>query len=565
MEAIFKATETNKVARARDEGDTFDYVIVGSGAAGSVLSRRLTEDPGVTVCVLECGPPDRHPYIHIPAGFIKMLFNPTYTWQFQTEPGEQINGRRIPTTQGRTLGGSSSINGMVYNRGQRADFDSWAQRGNRGWGYVDVLPYFKRTEQRIGVADDRIHGRVGALPVTDMDWFHPVCEAFMVGAQELGIPRCEDYNSGDNQAGVGYFQRLINRGYRHSAARVFLHPARRGGQLDVRTDARAAKILFDGKRAIGVRYVDDRDRETIREVHARREVIVSSGTANTAKLLQISGVGPADLLASLGVPAVADLPVGENFRDHYSVRIVARVKNIATINEMARGFGLAGQIARWALGKPSILAVCPSLVHWFWKSEPAMQSPDMQGVFTPASYKQGFVGLLDDYPGMTAGVWQHRPESIGYVRARSTDPFEDPAIQPNYLKDPIDRRVLLNGMKQARDLLHTRALKPFFDRDELPGPEVGADDEWMDYARRYGSTAYHLIGTARMGPATDTTSVVSDELKVHGLQGLRVVDASVMPSMPSANTYSSTMMIAEKASDMIRGREPLAQVEGIAA
>jgi len=548
-----------------NNGDTFDYVIVGSGAAGSVLCRRLTEDPGATVCVLECGPPDRHPFIHIPAGFIKMLFNPAYTWQFQTEPGEGIDGRRIPTTQGRTLGGSSSINGMIYNRGQRADFDQWAQRGNRGWGYVDVLPYFKRTEQRIGVADDRIHGRSGALPVTDMDWFHPVCDAFMDGAQELGIPRCDDYNSGDAQAGVGYFQRLINRGYRHSAARVFLHPARRGGQLDVRTDARASQILFDGKRATGVRYVDDRDRVTTRTVHARREVIISSGTANTAKLLQISWIGPASLLQSLGVKQVADLPVGENFRDHYSVRIVARVKNIRTINEMSKGIGLAGQIARWALGRPSILSVSPSLVHWFWKSEDTLQHPDLQGVFTPASYKQGFVGLLDDYPGMTAGVWQHRPESIGTVRARSTDPFEDPAIQPNYLKDPIDRRVLLNGMKLARKLLHTEALAPYFDGDELPGPATSSDDEWMAYARQYGSTAYHLIGTARMGPESDKTSVVSDQLLVHGLENLRVVDASVMPSMPSANTYSSTMMIAEKASDMIRGRQPLAPVEGIAA
>ncbi len=548
-----------------DGGDTFDYVIVGSGAAGSVLCRRLTEGPGVTVCVLECGPPDRHPYIHIPAGFIKMLFNPGYTWQFKTEPGEGIDGRRIPTTQGRTLGGSSSINGMIYNRGQRADFDSWAQRGNRGWGYVDVLPYFKRTEMRIGVADDRIHGREGSLPVTDMDWFHPVCDAFMEGAGELGIPRCDDYNSGDRQAGVGYFQRAINRGYRHSAARVFLHPARRGGQLDVRTDARASRILFDGTRAKGVRYVDDRDRSIIREVYARREVIISSGTANTAKLLQISGVGPEALLHDIGVPVIADLPVGENFRDHYSVRIVARVKNIRTINEMAKGFGLAGQIARWALGRPSILAVSPSLVHWFWKSEDTMQQPDLQGVFTPASYKEGFVGLLDDYPGMTAGVWQHRPESIGYVRARSTDPFEDPAIQPNYLKDPMDRRVLLNGMKLARKLLHTEALAPYFDRDEFPGPAVQSDDEWMQFARQYGSTSYHLIGTARMGPESDKSSVVSDELLVHGLQGLRVVDASIMPNMPSANTYSSTMMIAEKASDMIRGRQPLAPVEGIAA
>ncbi len=546
-------------------GDTFDYVIVGSGAAGSVLCSRLTEDPGVTVCVLECGPPDRHPFIHIPAGFIKMLFNPSYTWQFQTEPGEGINGRRIPTTQGRTLGGSSSINGMIYNRGQRADFDHWAQRGNRGWGYVDVLPYFKRTENRVGAGDPRIHGREGAMPVTDMDWFHPVCDAFMEGAGELGIPRCEDYNSGDNQAGVGYFQRLINRGFRHSAARVFLHPARATGRLDVRTDARAAKILFEGNRATGVRYVDDRDRSTIKNVFARREVIVSSGTANTAKLLQISGVGPAGLLQDLGVPVIADLPVGENFRDHYAARIVARVKNIRTINEMSKGFGLVGQIARWVLGRPSILAVSPSLVHWFWNSAGLAAPPDVQGVFSPASYKQGFVGLLDDYPGMTAGVWQHRPESTGYVRARSVDPFEDPAIQPNYLKDAMDRRVMVNGMRLARKLLHTQALAPFFDRDELPASGVESDDEWLDFARQYGSTCYHLIGTARMGPVTDKTAVVSDQLLVHGLSGLRVVDASIMPNMPSANTYSSTMMIAEKASDMIRGRNALAPVEGIAA
>lgn len=545
--------------------DVFDYVIVGSGAAGSVLCKRLTEDPGVTVCVLESGPPDRHPFIHIPAGFIKMLFNPTYTWQFQTEPGNGTNGRRIPTTQGRTLGGSSSINGMVYNRGQRDDFDHWAQRGNRGWGYIDILPYFKRGEQRIGVGDDRIHGRSGSLPVTDNDWIHPVNEAFIDGAQELGMPRCNDYNSGDDQAGVGYFQRLINRGYRHSAARVFLYPARASGRLDVRTNARAARIVFDGTRATGVHYVNDRDRTTQHAVFARREVIVSGGTVNTAKLLQISGVGPGWLLQELGAPVVADLPVGENFRDHYSTRIVAQVKNVRTMNEMSRGFGLAGQVARWMMGKPSILALTPSVVHWFWRTQDTMRQPDLQGVFSPASYKQGFVGLLDDYPGMTCGVWQHRPESTGYVRARSLDPFEDPSIQPNYLKDPMDQQVLVKGMHLARQLLHTRALAPFFDCDALPGPNVQTDDEWLHYARQYGSTAYHLIGTARMGPVTDKTSVVDDRLRVHKLQGLRIVDASIMPHMPSANTYSSTMMIAEKASDMIRGRPALEPVEGIAA
>ncbi len=549
---------------AEGAGEEFDYVIVGSGAAGSVLAARLNEDAGVRVCVLEAGPPDRHPFIHVPGGFIKMLFNPEYTFQFKTEPGEGTAGRRIPTTQGRTLGGSSSINGMVYNRGQRADFDTWAQRGNRGWGYADVLPYFKRTERRLGVHDPRYHGAEGALPVTDIDWIHPICEAFIAGAVGAGLPRTIDYNA-QSQEGVGYFQRAIHKGYRHSAARVFLRPARRRG-LEVRTGARAAQIIFQGKRAVGVEYVNDRDRSERRMVRARREVIVSAGTANTAKLLQISGVGPAWIGRELGVAPVHELPgVGENFRDHFAVRFVARVRNSITMNELSRGLGLVGQIARWASGRPSILALSPSLVHWFWKSHNSLDFADLQGVFSPASYKEGFVGLLDDFPGMTCGVWQHRPESTGYVRARSRDPFEDPAIQPNYLADPMDRQVLLAGMKLARGLLRTPELAEYFDHETLPGDRVGSDDELLDFARHYGSTAYHLIGTARMGPASDPMSVVDDELRVHGLENLRIVDASIMPSMPSANTYASTMMIAEKASDMIRGREALAPVEGLAA
>lgn len=546
-------------------GEIFDYVIVGAGAAGSVLSGRLTEDPGATVCVLEAGPPDNHPYIHVPAGFIKMLFNPKFTWQFKTEPSEGSGGRQIPTTQGRTLGGGSSINGMVYNRGQPADFDHWAQRGNRGWGYTDILPYFKRGERRVGLADERMHGREGNLPVTDIDWFHPICDAFMDGAVGMGIPRNADYNDGV-QEGVGYFQRAIHKGWRRSAARMFLHPARARGNLDVRTDARAEKILFEGKRAVGVQYVDDRDRTTRRVVRARREVILSSGTVNTARLLQVSGVGPGGLLGEIGVPVVHELRgVGENFRDHYSVRLVARVAHIRTMNEMSKGLALAGQIARWASGRPSILALSPSLVHWFWKSDESLDLADMQGVFSPASYKDGFVGILDDFPGMTCGVWQHRPESTGYVRARSADVFTDPVIQPNYLADAMDRRVLIAGMKLGRRLLQSPELAKYFAREELPGDAVQSDDEWLDFARRYGSTAYHLIGTARMGPATDPSAVVDDQLRVHGMQGLRVVDASVMPSMPSANTYASTMMIAEKASDMIRGRAPLEPVEGVAA
>lgn len=557
------------MAAAR-EAEIFDYVIVGSGAAGSVVANRLTEDPGTTVCVLEAGPPDYHPFIHIPGGFIKMLFNPRFTWQFKTEPGEWTGGRPIPTTQGRTLGGTSSINGMIYNRGQRADFDNWAQRGNRGWGYADVLPYFKRSERRIGPVSgktgddelpDEFHGRDGNLYVTDIDWQHPLCDAFIDGAVGLGMPRNPDYN-GLSQEGVGYFQRVIYRGRRRSAARVFLAPAKARGNLDVRTNARATAILFDGRRAVGVRYVQGGERT----VRARREVIVSSGTINTAKLLQLSGIGPAAFLQGLGIPVVHDLAgVGENFRDHYAVRLVARVKDVTTINELARGPRLGGEIAKWALGRPSILALSPSLVHVFWKSDENLSAADLQGVFTPASYKEGFVGMLDNFPGMTCGIWQHRPDSAGHVRLRSADASADPIIQPNYLTDEGDRRALLGGIRLARRLLQTPPLQRWLDGEALPGPAAQSDDELLDFARRYGSTCYHLVGTARMGPASDPSAVVDDELRVHGIEGLRVVDASIMPNMPSANTYASTLMIGEKASDMIRGRPALAPAERLAA
>ncbi len=537
------------MTRAPDE---FDYVIVGAGAAGSVLANRLTDDPAVTVCVLEAGPPDRNPWIHIPAGFTKTLFDPSCTWQFKTEPTPNTGGRAIATTQGRTLGGSSSINGMVYNRGQPADLDNWAQRGNRGWGYDDMLPYYRRTERRVGFGDEEKRGREGGIPVTDMDWIHPVSEAFIAGAVAAGIPRNPDYNSGD-QAGVGYFQRAIERGRRVSAARAFLAPARSRPNLEVRTNARACAVLFEGKRAVGVRIVRRRGGRAT-EIRARHEVILSAGTVNTARLLQISGVGPAGLLGNLGVPVVHELRgVGENFRDHYAVRCVVRARpGTITLNELSRGSRLAGQILRWATGRPSILATAPSQVHVFWKSWTGLDAPDLQCVFTPGSYQQGRTYILDGYPGMTAGVWPHRPESTGHVRARSTDPFVDPAVQPNYLADPIDRRVTLGGVRLIRRLLSTPELAPFVDEETLPGPGVKTDDELLDYARANGSTCYHLIGTARMGPASDPSAVVSDTLLVHGMQGLRIVDASIMPNMPSANTYATTLMIAERGADLIR-------------
>jgi choline dehydrogenase len=534
------------------DSDSFDYVIIGSGAAGSVLANRLTADGTTTVCVLEAGPPDRNPFIHIPAGFIKTLADPGVTWQFKTEPLEMTAGRRISTVQGRTLGGSSSVNGMIYNRGQPADLDHWAQRGNRGWGYADCLPYYRRSEQRVGHGGEGRGREADGIPVTDMDWINPLSEAFIAGCVGLGIPRNPDYNSGD-QAGVGYFQRAIRNGRRVSAARAFLKPAMSRRNLEVRTNARASGILFEGKRAIGVRYVAVPGAPA-REVRARREVIVSAGTVNTARLLQVSGVGPEDLLGRLGVPVVHALRgVGANFRDHYASRMVMRAKpGVDTLNELARGMKLGLQIARWGLRRPSILATAPSHVHVFWKSFEGLDAPDLQCVFTPGSYAEGKVYVLDDYPGVTAGAWQHRPESHGWVRARSADVFEDPEINPNYLSDPMDIRVHLGGMRLLRRMLGTPELARYVSTETLPGPDVQTDDELLDFARRNGSTTYHLIGTARMGPATDPSAVVDDRLLVHGMQGLRVVDASIMPSMPSANTYATTLMIAEKAADFLK-------------
>jgi choline dehydrogenase len=537
--------------------EAFDYVIVGAGAAGSIIANRLSADPNITVCLVEAGPPDWHPFLHIPSGFIKVLFNPAFTWQFSSEPTSNTAGRRIPIPQGRTLGGSTSINGLAYNRGLPSDYDGWEQAGNRGWNYAAVLPYFKRSENRIGAGDDKFRGRKGELTVSNLEWIHPICEAFLKGATELGMPRNPDYN-GAYQEGVGYYQRTIKGRWRMSTARAFLRPVKSRKNLTIRTNVQTMAILLEGKRATGVRYVRHRNMEQPREVLARREVIVCCGAINTPKLLQLSGIGPSALLKSLGIPVRHELPgVGENLHDHYSVRIVAKVKNSATMNQLATGLGLAGQITRWLFGRPNILAVSPSLAHWFWKSDPSLSGPDLQGVFSPASYKEGYIGMLDNYPGMTIGVWQHRPQSAGFVRIQSANPLQDPVVQPNYLEDPRDQKALLAGMRQARKLLQTPALSKYFMSEVLPGPDVTSDEGLLNFARRYGVSSYHVMGTAKMGPASDPMAVVDNQLRVHGLQGLRVADSSVMPSMPSANTCAATMMIAEKASDMILGKPPL--------
>ncbi|MDB6061510.1 MAG: choline dehydrogenase [Verrucomicrobiaceae bacterium] len=530
--------------------ETFDYVIVGGGTAASIIAYRLGEQ-GHSVCVLEAGPPDSNPYIRVPAGFMKTLFDPKLTWQYQYEPSPQTNNRLIQVTQGKTLGGSSSVNGMVYNRGQAADYDTWAALGNPGWSYQEVLPCFRRTERRIGPGDDNYRGRDGLLTTTTQPWPNPLVDAFVAAAQQRGYPLNPDHN-GATQEGVGFYQSAIYRGRRVSTASAFLHPARRHYQVDIRTNALATQIVLDKGRATGVKYLRGESSD-VTTVNARKEVIVAAGTINSPKLLQLSGIGPSALLQQHGVSVAHALAgVGLNFRDHFSPRLVARVKDgIDSINAHVKGLPLLLQIAKWALGQPSILSLSPALAHVFGKTDPNLPYPNFSLVFTPASYKQGFIGVIDDAPGLTCGVWQMRPESSGHVRISSGDPRAKPIANPNYLGEEADRLLLVAALKKAREVLQAPALAGLLQQEILPGSSVNSDDEWLGFARQYGMSSYHLVGSCKMGPASDPLAVVDAQLRVHGIAGLRVADASIMPTMPSGNTYAPTMMIAEKAAELI--------------
>ena len=531
----------------------FDYVVVGAGSAGCILASRLTESGKNTVCLLEAGPPDWNPFIHIPAGFIKTLYNPKINWMYEAEPTYWTADRIIDVPRGKTLGGSSSINGHIYNRGQRLDYDTWSQRGNRGWGYADILPYFKRCEQRIGAGDDTFRGRDGNLQVTDLNYKHPLCEAFMEGAGELGIPRNLDYN-GSSQEGISYVQRTTYRRRRVSTARAFLNPAKKRSNLKVVTNAFVTRILLDSKTAHGVEFSKGGQGGELSQVSAKKEVILSGGTINSPQLLQLLGIGEGALLRSLGIEVVHELPgVGENLRDHYAPRFCARVKGIETINEQSKGVKLLGEIAKYFVGGRSILNLSPSMVYGFWHSDPVAKNNDIQFVFAPASYKLGKHGLLADHPGFTVAAWQHRPDSKGWVRLRSADPFEKPIIQPNYLSEESDRAVTIKAMKLARSLMHTKSMSPYFDGEEYPGSEIESDDELLDAARHWGSTTYHVMGTCRMGPDSDPMAVVDDNLRVKGIANLRVIDASIMPTMLSANLNAGAMMIGEKGADLVLG------------
>ena len=537
--------------------DNFDYIIVGAGSAGCVLANRLTENGRYTVCILEAGPRDLNPFIHIPAGFMKTLVNPKINWMYETTATDWTANRVIAVPRGKTLGGSSSINGHVYNRGQKMDFDTWAQKGNKGWGYADVLPYFKKCETKIGAGDETYRGRDGNLKINDLDWRDPLCDAFIQGANSIGIPSNTDYN-GAKQEGVSYVQRTTHKRLRVSAAKAFLNPAKSRSNLTIITNALATKIMLDGKRAVGVLYKKGiKDAHTF-QLNANKEVILSGGAINSPQLLQLSGIGPSDLLETCGIEVQHELPgVGLNLRDHYAPRFTARARNISTINEKAKGPRLWGEIAKYFLGAKSIVNLSPTLVYCFWHSNESVKNHDLQLTFTPASYKEGVQSQLDDQPGFTIASWQQRPESLGFVKIRSDNPFEAPVIQPNYLEAEEDRKVLIAGMKLARRLMRSEPLAPYFEFEQYPGDHIQTDDELLQIARERGTTTFHVMGSCRMGPSSDATSVVDDKLRVRGIDNLRVVDASIMPTMLSANLNAGAMMIGEKGADMILDKPAL--------
>ncbi len=533
--------------------ENFDYVIVGGGTAAGILAYRLGEQ-GRSVCVVEAGPADKNPYIRIPVGWFKTLKDRRVTWQLQYEGSSGTLGRVTPLVQGKVLGGSSAVNGAVYNRGQREDFDTWAALGNAGWGYDDVLPYFRKSEHLYGAGDDRFRGRTGPMPVSAISWRKPVGDLFIEGAQSIGIPESPDYN-GERQEGVAYTQGNILRGRRWSTAHGFLHPAVRRFGVHVLADATVTRLVMAGKKATGIEYRLGAG-PGIQSIAAARGVILCAGAIGSPKLLQLSGIGPAAALGAAGIPVHSALQgVGENLRDHFVPRVIVRARpGVTSINERVRGLPLLQELVAWALGRPSVLAISPVLIYGFWKSRPELARPDIALSYFPASYKLGMIGHLDDKPGMTCGGFQLRPESQGYVRVRSASDLDSPQIQPNFLAHATDQTVVVAALKCARAIMNSVPMQRLVESEMLPGPDVRSDDEWLHYARQYGSTGYHPVGTCKLGPAEDPGAVVDANLKVHGHEHLYVMDASVMPTLVSANTAAATMMIAEKGADLLRAR-----------
>ncbi len=523
----------------------FDHIIVGAGSAGCVLANRLTESGLHRVLLLEAGGHDRHIWIHIPLGYGKLFDNAKVNWLYKTEPEPELNNRQIIQPRGKVLGGSSSINGLLYIRGQHEDYDHWRQLGNAGWGFADVLPYFRRAEDQ-GRGGDDFHGVGGPLAVSDVSEPHPLCEAFIEAAQQAGIPRNDDFN-GAAQEGAGYFQLTAKNGRRWSTAVGYLRQARRRHNLAVVSDALASRILFLGRRAIGVQYIQH---GKMRTAYADGEVIVSGGAFNSPQLLQLSGLGPAKILRDLGVAVIADIPgVGANLQDHLQIRMQYRCTEPITMNDVINhwrhryGAGL-----RYLMSRKGLLTIGAGYAGAFFRTRPELATPDVQIHFLIFS-ADAAGAVLHAFPGFMTSVCQLRPESRGFVRIKSNDPRMPPAIQPRYLSARADCDTVVAGMKAMRRIMSEPAMRRYIAEGRAPGAQCVSDADLLAFARDTGTTVYHPTSTCRMGG--DPLAVVDERLQVHGFERLRVIDASIMPTVVSGNTNAAAVMIGEKGADMV--------------
>jgi choline dehydrogenase len=542
-----------------EDGRSFDYVIVGAGSAGCVLAHRLSEDPDVTVALVEAGGRDVNPWIHIPSGYYKNILNPKITWQFGSGPEPHLNGRVVNWPRGRVLGGTSAINGLLYVRGQANDFNVWRQLGAEGWAYDDVLPYFKKAERQER-GESEFHGADGPLGVSDVRMDNPICEAFLESCLAAGIPRTEDFN-GANQEGAGYYQLTNWEGRRSSTAVAYLRPIKYRSNLTIITDAVTEKLILSGKRTEGIRIKRKGEQQ---RVYAKREVILAAGAIGSPQLLQVSGVGPVDVLKSAGVEPVHALPgVGENLQDHYQARLMYEMNGRGSLNSVwhSRVEQVKAGL-EYAMKRTGILTIGAGVVGVFAKTSPELDEPDMQIHFIPLSGEGPGKGL-HPYPGVIVSVCQLRPESRGHIHVKSADVNVQPDIVSNYLEADLDRHTIIEALKIGRNLVSKAPFADMVVRETAPGTDAQSDDELFAFARDYGTTIFHPCGTCKMG--VDPMAVVNPRLQVLGIEKLRVVDASVMPTMTSGNTNAPTIMIAEKASDMIKEDRRTASGSQVAA
>ena len=529
--------------------ESFDYIIVGAGSAGCVLANRLSADRNLRVLLLEAGGRDSNPWIHVPVGYFKTLHNPKTDWCYKTDPDPGLGGRRLDWPRGKVLGGSSSINGLLYIRGQAEDYNHWRQLGNAGWSHTDVLPYFKRAESQERGGDE-FHGGDGPLKVSDMRAKRDVCDALIASAEAIGIPRSNDFN-GAKQEGAGYFQMTAHKGRRWSTAVGYLRPVEHRDNLKVITHALALEILFaadDPKAVSGFAFLRDGERHEA-SLKPGGEVILSAGAIGSPQILQVSGIGPAPLLSGLNIPVRHEMSgVGENLQDHLQIRMIYEV-NVPTLNdEINSPIRRTMMGIEYLLKRTGPMSMGASQVCIFAKTRPEMETPDIQFHFQPLSADKPGI-KMHKFSGVTSSICQLRPESRGRIAITTPDISVYPSIQPNYLSAQKDQETVIASVRKSREIFSTAPLKDFIVRERLPGPDIVKDEDVLESARQIAQTIYHPTSTCKMG--SDAGSVVDARLRVHNIRGLRVVDASVMPTIVSGNTNAPTIMIAEKASDMI--------------